>query len=108
MNNSRIMFLRDSQYHPCGCVAITIDRRNHRISYQYSVLNPNDKFDRKIARQLAIGRLIEVPMHIAFSRDTEFSMHLVSKFVMQHIACSKSSPARAVRAAKIWLKDTVV
>lgn len=100
------MFLRDNQYRPCGCVAITIDRRNHRLSYQYSALNPSDKFDRKIARQLALGRLVETPLHISMRHEGEISMHRVSEMVMRNLSTSKFAPARAVRAAKIWLRDT--
>lgn len=101
MNNTRIMFLRNSDYTPCGCVAISIDRRNHRIDYQYSVLNPLDKFDRKMARHLALGRLVECPISTPLCRNSEVNMHIISEGVMEHLANS-NAPKRAVRAAKLW------
>lgn len=106
MNNTRIMYLRDNQYAPVGCVAISIDRRNHRLSYQYSVRNPIDKFDRKLARQLALGRMVEVPIHLPLVRDMETSMHMISEMVMRHLA-SSNAPTRAVKAAKYWLADSI-
>ena len=105
MTNTRIMFLRDSQYRPVGCVAISVDRRNHRLNYGISVLNPADKFDRKVARQLAIGRLVEVPFAVAFKRDEELTMHVISERVMKHVAYGSGAPSRAVKAAKLWLFD---
>lgn len=101
-NNTRIMFLRNEQYSPCGCLAIRLDRRNHRVSYQYSVLNPKDTFDRQMARHLAIGRLIEKPITIPISRATEINMHVISFEVMAHLAKS-DAPKRAKNAANMWL-----
>jgi hypothetical protein len=105
MTNTRIMFLRDASYRPVGCVAISLDRRNHRLNYGISVLNPADKFDRKLARQLAIGRLVEVPFMVALKRDEELNMHVISERVMKHVAYGAGAPSRAVRAAKLWLLD---
>lgn len=102
--NSRIMFLRDANYRPVGCMAISIDSRNHRLNYQYSVLNPVDKFDRKMARHLALGRLVETPITVPLPRNGEVSMHLISECVMAHLAGS-NAPSRAVKAAQLWLWD---
>jgi len=101
---NRIMFLRDASFRPVGCLAITIDSRNHRLNYQFSVLNPVDKFDRKMARHLALGRLVEAPISVPLPRNGEVSMHLISECVMVHLAES-NAPNRAVRAAKLWLQD---
>lgn len=100
--NTRIMFLRDAQEHPVGCVAISVDRKNHRLNYQMSVLNPSDRFDRKMARHLALGRLVEAPVSIPVKRGEELNMHDISTCVMKSIAQSKA-PSRAVKAAKLWL-----
>lgn len=103
MTNTRIMFLRDANDRPVGCLAISVDRRNHRLNYGISVLNPADKFDRKVARQLAIGRLVEVPFTVALKRDEELNMHVISERVMKHVAYGSGAPSRAVKAAKYWL-----
>lgn len=106
--DTRIMFLRNAPHpdhrlgSPCGCLAISVDRRNHRLSYQYSVLNPADQFNRKLARQLAIGRLVESPITIACPRSENLSMHNISWIVMSHLAGSKA-PVRAIKAANNWL-----
>lgn len=100
--NTRIMFLRDANYVPTGCLAINVDRKNHRLSYQFSVLNPADQFNRPVARQLALGRLIEKPIFVPMKRDEEISMHSVSQRVMMHLALS-NAPGRAIKAAKFWL-----
>lgn len=105
--NTRIMYLRDANKFPCGCLAITQDRRNHKLSYQYSVLNPHDEFDRKMARHLALGRLVESPITISTPRDTTISNHDISELVMLHVSRS-DAPKRAVRAAKLWLSDNVI
>lgn len=100
--NKRIMFLRDSQYRPVGCLAISVDRKSHRLNYQFSVLNPADPFDRKTARVLALGRLLDSPISVPLARGTKVNMHDVSHTVMSHLAKS-NAPNRAVRAAKLWL-----
>jgi hypothetical protein len=101
---TRIMFLRTVDNTPCGCVAISLDRRNHRLNYQYSVQNPIDKFNRKLARQIALGRLIESPIPIPLIRDMEVNMHMISELVMSHLANS-NAPKRAIKSAKQWLDD---
>jgi hypothetical protein len=102
MSSTRIMFLRDANYVPTGCLAINVDRKNHRLSYQFSVLNPADKFNRSVARQLALGRLLEKPIFVPLKRDEEINMHTISQSVMLHLSNSKS-PGRAIKAAKFWL-----
>lgn len=102
----RIMFLRDRQGLPVGCVAISVDRKNREVSYQYSVLNPIDSFDRRLARQLAIGRLIEKPITTPLYRG-EVNMHIISDIVLSDLARSKTAPTRAVKAARLWL-DTAI
>jgi len=104
MSNTRIMFLRDANDRPVGCLAISVDRRNHRVDYGISVLNPADKFDRKMARQLAIGRMVETPFHTyLMKKDKELNMHHISDCVMMHVAYVSGAPSRAVKAAKYWL-----
>jgi len=105
--NKRIMFLRDNQFRPVGCLAISVDRKNHRLNYQFSVLNPVDSFDRKTARVLALGRLLDSPISLPLARGKEVNMHDVSFAVMSHLAKS-NAPNRAVKAAKLWLEMSAV
>lgn len=101
--NKRIMFLRDNQYRPVGCLAINVDRKNHQLNYQFSVLNPADAFDRKTARVLALGRLLDSPISLPLGRGKAVNMHDVSHAVMTHLAQS-NAPNRAVKSAKLWLE----
>lgn len=102
MNNVRIMFLRDHNWHPVGCLAIKLDRSKGRVEYQVSVLNPQDRFNRAVGRQLAIGRLIENPLTVKVGKDA--SMHDISKAVLKDLKTQKNVlPSRAVKAANMWL-----
>ena len=104
----RIMYLRSENGHPVGCLAIQLSDGNRtQISYQVSVLNPRDKFNRAVARQLAIGRLVESPIKVNIytgSSHTAASMHDISEAVMTDIASSSKFPTRAVKSAKLWLR----
>jgi hypothetical protein len=98
----RVMYLRGSKHHnPVGCAVISMDRRRTYVDYQISVLNPKDKFDRKVARQLAIGRWMENPIRVLLPKNA--NMHTVSEMVMRDLVGRKGAPARAVKAAENWL-----
>ena len=105
--NRRIMYLRTQSGCPVGCIAINYKRGDKSLTYQVSVLNPNDKFDRAVARQLATGRLLEKP--ISVSVEPNSTIHDVSLSVMDHIAYTtdRSVPSRAIKCAKIWLNKNL-
>lgn len=103
MENYRVMYLRSTDGKPVGCVAMVVDRLEGVARYQLSVLNPADYFDRKVARHLALGRLIEQPQKVSMLKNA--SMHDVSRLVMTALVASKHTPARACKAAKLWLKS---
>lgn len=97
----RVMYLRSMDGQPVGCLAIVVDRANETASYQLSVLNPADRFNRKVARQLALGRLLEVPRTVGVRKNA--TMHDISRAIMKHLIAVKETPTRAVKAAKFWL-----
>jgi hypothetical protein len=97
MKDYRIMFLRDSHNFPVGCVAMVT--RGNVVSYQVSTLNPNDCFDRKTARQLAIGRLVESPFALDISNS---NIHYTTRMIMNHIANNLELPKRSRTAARRW------
>lgn len=101
----RVMFLRDPSGMPVGCLAIGLTRSRKTIKYQVSVLNPIDQFDRKLARQIALGRLMESSYSAPSTSDVP-DMHQISRDVMAHLADNKDVPSRASRAARRWLKNT--
>lgn len=102
MDNYRVMYLRNVDGHAIGCLAIQVNHKQAMLQYGYSVLNPADKFDRKVARQLALGRLMESPIEVSVMRE-DLNMHEITRSIMRSLVLSNKTPARAVRAAKLWL-----
>lgn len=111
----RTMFLRDNYTlsavpgekdivagNPVGCIAIKVHENRRSAEYQVSVLNPLDRFDRAIARQLALGRLAEAPFTVRLPSNA--SMYDITLAVMSDINLDESAPSRARRAAKLWIK----
>lgn len=99
-NKFKFMFLRGEHNFPIGCIAMR--RFENRIEYQISTLNPKDRFDRRLARQLALGRLIENPIKV-FSVTPKLDG--TYKIIMEHIRLNDEMPKRAKVAATKWLKD---
>jgi hypothetical protein len=102
LKDYRVMYLRSNEGHPVGCLAILVNRKGAALSYGFSVLNPADKFDRKVARQLALGRLMEAPVTVNVMRE-DLNMHEITRNVMKSLVINRKTPARAVKAAKLWL-----
>jgi len=100
------MFLRDRYGSAVGCLAIKLHRHTEydqsMVSYQMSVLNPLDKFNRELARTIAKGRLLEAP-HVVMV-PVEPSMYEVSQAVMKDITHDSTVPTRARQAARRWLR----
>lgn len=107
MQNYRIIYLRQDYINkstPVGCVAISFDRKNVQINYQLSVLNPSDEFNRSMARQLAIGRIIEKPISVkSVLCNSASSTHDVICDVMYDIENNPNLPNRSRNAAQAWL-----
>jgi hypothetical protein len=102
MNNTRIMFLRNSKCHPVGCIAINFDRSEGKIDYQVSVLHPQDRFNRAVGRKLAIDRLLNKPISIKVNKEA--SMHDISTAVLKDLSIRKGTfPNRVIKSANMWL-----
>jgi hypothetical protein len=103
----RIQYLREANGHLVGCIAIV--EHPHQggfyslVEYRVSVLNPEDQFDKSVARQLALGRLVEAPFTVRVPAHP--TMHEVGAAIMKDIARDSGAPSRARRAAKIWLRQ---
>jgi hypothetical protein len=100
--NCRIMYIRDANWTPIGCVVIKVDRSHRRASYNLAMLNPKDKikFDRHESQRLALLRLIENPISVSIPKDA--TQHDISLAVMCYISDSHA-PTRAVKFAKAWV-----
>lgn len=119
--STRIMYLRAPNGHPVGCVAISVNKvpDKNTVTYSVSALHPNDRFNRSLAREIALGRLgssTNPPQTLAISQinftgwkdslDGKMTVHDVSMGVMANIVDLGVNrfPARVVKAAKLWLK----
>lgn len=104
--SNRIIYLRSVNGSVIGCVAFDSSKTSETLRYQVSVHNPRDKFSRSLARQIALGRLVESPFVLESVQDG--TIHDVVAKIMKDIVESgadKTFPARAIGAAKLWLKN---
>lgn len=112
----RYMYLRDERRNPIGCLAIRLHRKKGYLEYQVSVVNPVDRispmtgkntpFNRNVAKDLAVGRLVTQGLLVPIKDD--ITMSQVTRAVMSDLASLPSTmpiPARAIKAAKLWLKS---
>ncbi len=99
--SERVMYLRNRSGQPVGCVMIK--RTPSEIQYNMSVLNPEDDFNRVLARQIAKGRLDSHPRKID-NKQLNLSMHEITRAVMSDIERNIMAPSRARKAAKNWLR----
>lgn len=103
--NPRIVYLRNDAGVPVGCVAMKFYPETGIVRYQLSVQNPIDKFDRSLARTIALGRL-DVNWFTVACQDHCASVHKYTYLVMENIVMHASSyPKRAVKAAKQWINN---
>jgi hypothetical protein len=108
VNPPRIMFLRDKKGFAVGCLAIDVNRIKHQVAYQLSVHDGTDTFNRALARQIAIGRLIESPVFVKIpphANMTDITWAVMTDIVdwSKHAPVNHTPPNRAVKAAKLWL-----
>ena len=66
MKRVRFLYIRDEKKFPIGCIAYIrergVDDSNDQIVFNYSIYNPNERFDKKTARIWAAGMLATDPM----------------------------------------------
>lgn len=102
--NTRIMYLRDKNRRPIGCVAMHLHSKRRTVRFQVSTWNPVEDFDKAFGRQLALGRMVDTPSIVRSSEGFN-DMYQVTLNVMQSIANGKDYPSRARRAAQRWLRE---
>ena len=96
MSIIKILYLRDKNFQPVGCVAYTRTTdglSTDRVSYELSVRNPRDAldakgrtvgFNRTRAREIAIGRLHTHPISVLIA--SELTGELASDAILADIA----------------------
>ena len=103
----RVQYLKDQNGHYVGCIAIRErpaqdGERFALVEYRLSALNPLDEFDKDVARQLALGRMVEAPYTVRVRANP--NMHDVSVAIMTDILRDVDAPTRVRKAAKYWLR----
>lgn len=95
----RIRYLRAVKSdNPAGCIAYAVSPDKTKIFYQVSVVAPPDQFSRKIAREIAIGRLKTNPAIIEMNPGSSATMS-----IMEHLRSNKDVPGRARKVARHWI-----
>lgn len=124
----RYFFLREKpsdpkhRGNPIGCVASQLDRENNKLLFNFSLTNnEHDRFDRHLARKVAIGRLEKQPFVVEIDA-TKISALGLHKYIMDffvnnsNLVDSKTKfnldstpakvpevPYRLKKLAKTWL-----
>lgn len=122
--SERIMYLRETNGNPIGCIAIGLDNSSGNsegivnriddsedkhvacIKYSVSVLHPSDLFNKSIAKKIATGRLREKSQFVIVRINADkVNGRDITHAVMYSIATSNinSIPDRAAKAARLWL-----
>lgn len=122
-NHFRFLYLRDSikstrtdltnktvtsRGFPVACIAIRIDRNSNTIYYGVSTVHPKDKnadYDRALARELAVGRLILTKKTVQYQGFKYNSLHDLMRLLVTHLISDKSLPKQTRKALMNWVKD---
>lgn len=101
----RYIYLRDTKRQPVACLAILYSAKNKKVAYGLSVLNPQDRFNRKVARELAAGRLALYGNYLDLSEVPEINCHVITRRILTDLLTweHEELPGRARKAAKRWL-----
>lgn len=98
----RYMYLRNRKNFPVACVATKLNCKENKIEYGFSVHNPEDQFDKRVARAEADKRLLNNTFSAEWSPD--FSAHENTKSVLNDLLKQDNIPLMLRVAAKSWLK----
>ena len=103
----RYIYLRDNKKAPQACVAVLYSAKNKKVAYGLSVLNPQDRFNRKVARELAAGRLALYGNYLDLSEVPEINCHVITRRILTDLLTweHEELPGRARKSAKRWLAE---
>lgn len=95
----QVEWLRDSVQNVFGCIAVK--RAGRKVNVGVSLRHPEDQFSPVLAKQLAIGRMIDSPIsvepiHLYDRVDSMYS-------AMKALAKSKDVSTSVRRAARRWI-----
>lgn len=99
-----IHFVRNDKGMPVGCLAFRDVYGSDDeifVEYGFSVHNPSDNWNRKLARQLAIGRMIESPYRLVSGPNWNISRMIEE--ILRDLP-NRNVPKRMLREAERSLK----
>jgi hypothetical protein len=103
----RSMFLRYKSGTPYGCLAIEV--KETELHYQLSLQNPVDRWDRKMAHEIATARLVRRPFVVSTTsfEKTQLNHHDITYAVMMDLIGVRYAivPGRVLRSAKRWVSN---
>lgn len=109
--SQRYLYLRDfntQNRRPIGCLIVELNREHNEIRYAFSACSPLDKFNKKIAKNIAENRLAKHPSVI---KGIPGSSHEITQKIMRDIVVnhqnqsnSKSRSYLAYEAAIGWIQ----
>lgn len=108
MSSIRFVYLRDKRDQPISCIAVSYDKEDKKISFAISTLNPKDKFNKKLGREVAEGRLIKTPYTIVLTKESsEITAHYITRCILEDLNMWSEGtlPARTRKAALRWLEQ---
>jgi hypothetical protein len=103
---------------PVACLASTIitnEDNEKELYYQVSTHNPIDNYSKKVARNVAVGRLALTPRVVKLSNTNDITVDLTTKLCAHNITLvmmkdfldtdSIISSTAAIKAARKWVRN---
>lgn len=84
-NRVRYFYLRDQHHQPQACIAAIYFKKDKRLNYGLSVRNPSDHFDRRVARELAAGRLALYGTPLDLSDEPEVNCYVITRRILKDL-----------------------
>ena len=81
----RYFYLRDVAGSPVGCIAAMYFAKAKCAKYGVSTRNPQDRFDRKVARELAAGRLAIDPAEVDLTAEETINYHTITRHILKDV-----------------------
>lgn len=101
MNNIRYMYIRDEKRNPIG-VIVTRKVENY-VEVNYSFCSPKDKFDKKIGKKIALGRLETKPAFVC-GLDEKSNRHSITRDVLASISYVVNLTKKTEKFVQNWLR----
>src|ERR1700743_2386937 len=93
---------------PVACIAMVIDRNEHKVKYGLITIHPTDKisFSKEHGRSMAVERLHTQGKEVNIPKGDYSNIHDVIRLIVSDIADNEGTPSRTKRAAKRWIKNS--